>query len=115
MQVEQNICEACLPDAEKASSAVVQHFLKEHPNWELINDQDVQKISKVYQFANFIEAQGFTNKVSDMAEKEGHHPAITLEYGRVTVKWWSQKIKGIHNLDLKLSKQTDALFGEPLI
>ena len=47
-----------------------------------------------------------------MAETEGHHPSITLEYGRVTVKWWSQKIKGLHENDLKLSEKTDVLYGE---
>ena len=89
MQEEQKICEACLPDA----------------------DNDIQKLSKVFTFANFIEAQNFTNKVANMAEKEGHHPSITLEYGRVTVKWWSHKIKGIHEHDLKLSEQTDRLLA----
>ena len=80
MQEEQKICKACLPDAEKASEPTVQNFLSEHTSWDLINEGEVQKLSKVYNFANFVEAQCFTNKVSDMAEIEGHHPAITLEY-----------------------------------
>ena len=114
MQGEQKICEACLPDAEKASEQVVQNFLKKHTSWDLISESDVQKLSKVYKFANFVEAQGFTNKVSDMAEIEGHHPSITLEFGRVTVMWWSHKIKGLHENDLKLSIKTDGLYGEVL-
>ena len=114
MQGEQKICEACLPDAEKASEPTVQNFLREHISWDLISESDVQKLSKVYKFANFVEAQGFTNKVSDMAEIEGHHPSITLEFGRVTVMWWSHKIKGLHENDLKLSEKTDFIYGELL-
>ena len=110
MQGEEKICEACLPDAEKASEPTVQNFLREHISWDLISESDVQKLSKVYKFANFVEAQGFTNKVSDMAESEGHHPSITLEFGQVTVKWWSHKIKGLHDNDLKLSIKTDGLY-----
>ena len=112
MKVEQKVCEACLPDAEKASVSAIQDFLKKHGSWELISDHDAQKLSKVYRFKNFVEAQNFTNKVSEMAETEGHHPSITLEFGRVTVKWWSHKIKGLHQNDLKLSGQTDLLFEE---
>ena len=112
MQVEQKVCEACLPDAKKASVTVIQNFLKEHTTWEMITDNGVQKLIKVYKFSNFVEAQSFTNKVSDMAETEGHHPSITLEYGQVTVRWWSHTIKGIHENDLELCEQTDTLLGE---
>ena len=110
MQLKEKVCEACLPDAQKVSETALENFLKEQDNWELISDDNVQKLSKVYKFINFSEAQGFTNKVSDMAELEGHHPSITLEYGQVTVKWWSHKIKGLHENDLKLSIKTDGLY-----
>jgi 4a-hydroxytetrahydrobiopterin dehydratase len=49
-----------------------------------------------------------------MAEIEGHHPSITLEDGRVTVKWWSHKIRGLHENDLKLSEKTDVLYRKSL-
>ena len=110
MQSDEIICEACLPDAQKVSTATLKDFLKRNTNWELLDDNDVQKLSKCYNFTNFVEAQRFTNNVAEMAEIEGHHPTIILEYGLVTVKWWSQKIKGLHELDITLSKQTDALY-----
>ena len=110
MEVEEKICEACLPDAKKVSGEALNNFLKKATSWEMIIDNDVQKLCRSYKFANFIEAQNFTNKISDLAENEGHHPSITLEYGRVTVKWWSHKIKGIHENDLKLSEQTETIY-----
>ena len=29
----------------------------------------------------------FTQKVADLAEAEGHHPAILTDWGKVTVSW----------------------------
>ena len=40
-------------------------------------------------------ALSFANKIADLAEKEDHHPEILIEWGKVTVTWWSHKIKGL--------------------
>ena len=44
------------------------------------------------------------------AEEEDHHPEIILEWGKVTVTWWSHKIKGLHKNDFICASKTDALF-----
>ena len=54
----------------------------------------------------------FVNKVADLAEEEDHHPEIVLEWGKVTVNWWSHKIKGLHKNDFIAAAKTDALFSE---
>ena len=110
MESDQIVCEACLPDAQKVSNEALNVFLNENKTWKLSNDDDVQKLVKSYKFENFIQAQGFTSSIGDMAEKEGHHPIIILEYGMVTVRWWSHKIKGLHNNDLLLSLKTDEIY-----
>ena len=110
MQSEKIICEACKPNAQKVSEKTIERFLNQYSSWDLIIDQDVQKLSKIFTFKNFVEAQAFTNKVGEMAETEGHHPSITLEYGQVTVRWWSHKIMGLHEDDINLSIKTDILF-----
>ena len=110
MESNEIVCEACLPDAQKVSNEDPDTFLNEHSSWQLLNDDDVQKLGKSYKFQNFIQAQGFTSSIGDMAEKEGHHPTITLEYGMVTVRWWSHKIRGLHSNDLLLSLKTDEIY-----
>ena len=60
-------------------------------------------------FGNFAEALAFTNRVGELAESIGHHPELVTEWGRVTVKWWSHKIKGLHELDFALAKRCDSL------
>jgi len=53
----------------------------------------------------------FTNKIAMISEKEDHHPLIITEWGRVTVQWWSHKIKGLHKNDFIMAAKTDELFG----
>ena len=44
-----------------------------------------------------------------MADREDHHPTIILEWGKVTVFWWSHKIKGLHKNDFICAAKTDQL------
>ena len=45
-----------------------------------------------------------------MAEAEGHHPKIILEWGQVFVSWWSHKIDGLHKNDFICAAKTEQLF-----
>ena len=47
----------------------------------------------------------------ELAESEGHHPAILTEWGRVTVSWWTHKIRGLHRNDFIMAAKTDAFYG----
>ncbi|MDF3015185.1 MAG: pterin-4-alpha-carbinolamine dehydratase, partial [Thermomicrobiales bacterium] len=48
----------------------------------------------------------------ELAEEEGHHPALLTEWGKVTVSWWSHKIRGLHRNDFIMAAKTDALARE---
>jgi 4a-hydroxytetrahydrobiopterin dehydratase len=52
----------------------------------------------------------FTKKVGELAEVEGHHPALLTEWGRTTVTWWTHKIKGLHRNDFIMAAKTDELY-----
>ena len=103
------ICEACRIDAPEVSMDETTVFLENHTGWELSNDVEFKQLKKIFLFPNFAKAQEFSNKVGLLAEKEGHHPTILLEYGKVTVRWWSHKIKSLHKNDLILSAKTDQI------
>ena len=78
----------------------------------LVVEDNTPKLTKVYKFANFEEAQDYTNKVSRLAEDVGHHPVIVLQWGSVQVTWWSHKIKNIHPLDLILAERCDVAYSK---
>ena len=79
-------------------------------DWELQDINDVPQLMKSYSFKNYLQAVDFTNRIAELAEKEGHHPAIVLEWGKVQVSWWTHKIRGLHENDFIMSAKTDQLF-----
>ena len=63
-------------------------------------------------FDDFAGALAFTNRVGEIAEREGHHPALLTEWGRTTVTWWTHKIGGLHRNDFIMAAKTDELHAE---
>ena len=61
---------------------------------------------------DYLSGLDFLNKIALLAEEEDHHPEIILEWGKVTVSWWSHKIKGLHKNDFIAAAKTDSLFSE---
>ncbi len=53
----------------------------------------------------------FTNKIGELAEEEGHHPALLTEWGKVTVSWWTHKIGGLHRNDFIMAARSDRAFA----
>ena len=105
------ICEACSVDAPKATQSEIEDFLKNHNEWYLATDVEFPQLRREFKFNNFSTAQKFTNIISDLAEEEGHHPSILLEYGKVTISWWSHKIQSLHVNDFILSSKTEELYN----
>jgi 4a-hydroxytetrahydrobiopterin dehydratase len=65
---------------------------------------------RAFKFKNFTEALAFTDQVGEIAEEEGHHPALFTEWGKVTVRWWTHKIGGLHENDFIMAAKTDRLY-----
>jgi 4a-hydroxytetrahydrobiopterin dehydratase len=75
----------------------------------VVEKNGIKRLEKSFKFKDFAEALAFTNKVGKMAEKEGHHPDILTEWGKVTVSWWTHKINGLHKNDFVMAAKTDSL------
>ncbi len=99
-------CEACIIDAPTVSDDEAGLLLEEIEGWDLIDD-GIKKLKKEFSFANYTDSVNFLNKVADMANHEDHHPQIILEWGKVTIIWWSHKIKGLHKNDFICAAKTN--------
>jgi 4a-hydroxytetrahydrobiopterin dehydratase len=102
-------CEVCRVGAPLATEEEIANFRPQIPDWQIRTVDGIKRLSRTYRFRNFAEALKFTNRVGELAEAEGHHPAIVTEWGKVTVQWWTHKIKGLHRNDLIMAAKTDAL------
>ncbi len=104
-------CEACRADAPKVSGSEQNELLQQLPGWAVEEHKGKQQLERVFALKNFAEALAFANKVGQLAESEGHHPALLVEYGKVTVNWWTHKIGGLHKNDFVMAARTDLLTG----
>jgi 4a-hydroxytetrahydrobiopterin dehydratase len=106
-------CEACRADAPRLDDDAIEALRAGiDPAWQMLARDGVRQIERVFVFDDFAEALAFTNRVGEIAETEGHHPALLTEWGRVTVTWWSHKIGGLHRNDFIMAAGTDRLAAE---
>ena len=102
-------CVAYRRDAPTVTDIEVAELKPQIPDWELVESDGIKRLRRVFSFRDFAEALAFTNAVGEIAEAEGHHPALLTEWGRVTVTWWTHKIKGLHRNDFIMAAKTDQL------
>ena len=67
------------------------------------------RLERSFTFRNFRQALAFTNRVGQLAEEEGHHPAILTEWCNVTVTVWTHAIGGLHQNDFILAAKINEL------
>ena len=84
--------------------------MSEIPDWSVDVVDGVMQLRREFGFGDFVQAMAFTNRVGDIAEQAGHHPAILTEWGRVTVSWGTHKIRGLHRNDLIMAARTDEVY-----
>ena len=103
-------CVACERGAPKAEDQLIHNFLHTYGEWDLVIENDIPKLARIYKFNNFKSALQFSNLIGNMAEDEGHHPLIITEWGKVTIKWWTHKIKNLHLNDLITASKTEEIY-----
>lgn len=106
-QLSREACEACRVGAPTVTEEEMTSFGAEVPEWRIVERDGIMKLERTFTFKDFVQALDFTNRVGELAEQADHHPAILTEYGKVTVTWWSHKIKGLHRNDYILAARTD--------
>lgn len=98
-------CKGGVPPLKGEPLAQLHRQLGE--TWKVINEHHLEK---EFAFKNFRDALAFTNKVGEIAEKEGHHPDIFLSYGKVKIQIWTHKIDGLTESDFILAAKCDGIF-----
>ena len=108
-ELEYQKCVACRRDAPRVTEDEKAALLPQIPEWRLADWDGIQCLQRTYRFKDFVQALDFTNQVGELAEEEGHHPALLTEWGRVRVTWWTHKIRGLHRNDFIMAAKSDRL------
>ena len=97
-----------LPLTESEIADLMLHI----PQWQTTMQDGVPRLQRTFKFSNYAQAVEFTNRIAVIAEEEDHHPLIVLEWGKVTIQWWTHVVKGLHRNDFIMAAKTDELHNQ---
>jgi 4a-hydroxytetrahydrobiopterin dehydratase len=90
----------------------IDEQLKDIPGWAYAND----KISKEFQFKDFLDALDFINSLAPFFEANDHHPDIHIFYSKVLFELQRFNIGGkVTDKDFLVAKEIERLYGEWVI
>lgn len=99
-------CEVGTPKMKPEEALELQQQVKD---WGLLTINGIHAIEKKFKFNDFAAAMGFVNKVAALAEEEGHHPDITINWNTVTLQLSTHAIKGLSENDFIMAAKIDLL------
>ena len=100
-------CVPCEAGAAPLTKEEAEKTLQQVKDWKLSGD--AKHISREFAFANFLDAMAFANKITAVAEEEGHHPDLHISWGKVGVELSTHSIKGLSENDFILAAKIDEI------
>ena len=67
------------------------------------------RLSREFSFGDFRDAFGFATRVALLAERELHHPELTVTWGNVVVTLWTHTVQGLSRNDFIIAAKIDRL------
>ncbi len=78
--------------------------------WQL--SSDASYIERRFEFPVFGRTMAFVNAVAWVATMEGHHPDMTVSYGRCVVRYTTHAIDGLSDNDFICAAKIDRLAAD---
>ena len=100
-------CQGGIPPLNKVE---IDKFLNQvDGDWYVRLDKELHKR---YDFDKYISAVKFSNLVSNLAEDQGHHPYIHINYKSVEIILFTHKINGLHENDFLMANKIDYIYSK---
>ena len=97
----------CQPQTGAAlTAAAAQQQLQALPQWSLHHDA----IERCFTFSNYFQTLAFVNALAYVVHHEDHHPVLTVEYNRCTVRFNTHSVHGLSDNDFICAAKINALF-----
>jgi len=103
-------CVPCRGGAAPLNEGAARKLLAETPRWEL--GEGATRLSRRFEFRDFVQAMEFVNRVAGIAEAEGHHPDIAIHWNKVELTLWTHAIGGLHENDFIVAAKIDRLLDD---
>lgn len=101
-------CVPCRGGTPPLKGQALESYLKQVPGWEAVDEHHLHRLFK---FPDFRQALDFVNKAGEIAEEQGHHPDISLAWGKAEITLWTHKINGLSESDFIMAAKISRLAG----
>ncbi len=101
----QKKCIPCNEDLPPLKKSEAEEYLQEVPEWGLVETGN--KIIREFTFDSFMHAIRFVDRVAKIADEEGHHPDIHINYKKVKLELITHNIKGLSENDFIMAAKID--------
>lgn len=99
-------CVPCRGGVPPLSELEVGELKPGIPEWTVVENHHLERS---FSYPDFATALAFVNLVGTLAEDQGHHPDLTLRWGKVGVTIWTHKINGLTRSDFVLAAKIDTV------
>jgi 4a-hydroxytetrahydrobiopterin dehydratase len=100
-------CIARKGSEHKLTQARVRELLPDIPGWELV--EDGHALSKTFKFKDYYRTMAFVNALAFIANREDHHPDLSVHYDRCVVRFSTHDVGGLSENDFICSAKVEAL------
>jgi 4a-hydroxytetrahydrobiopterin dehydratase len=107
MELQKEKCIPCMGNATPLTPEEIEELARNIPAWRVEAHHSIPRLVRQFRYPDFSQAMRFAIEVGNLAEEQGHHPAMLIEYGRVTISWWTHSINGLHRNDFIMAAKTD--------
>jgi len=95
-----------LEGGQPLAATEAKRYLEQVPGWAV---EGGTAIRKAFDFRNFHETMGFVNAVAWIANREDHHPDLTVGYKCCEVRYSTHSVGGLSENDFICAAKIDEL------
>ena len=100
-------CKPCEGGVPAMTEDEIAAMLPQVAGWAYVDGH----IEKAFDFNNYYQTISFVNAVAWIANAEGHHPNMQVDFRQCTVKYWTHAIDGMSENDFICAAKINQLVG----
>lgn len=107
MNLETQKCEPCTEGTPPLTHDEARAMMAQVPGWTLTD----KSLERDFTLKDFRAAIDFVNSVAEIADKEKHHPDISISYNKAHLSLWTHKAGGLSQNDFILAAKINKMVG----
>ncbi len=93
----------------RLGEASVRELMAQVPEWELA--ENGHALVRTFAFPDYYRTMSFVNALAHVANREDHHPDLSVHYDRCVVRFSTHDVGGLSENDFICAAKADALVG----